>query len=470
MSKGTLYDKIFDGNVVADLPTGEKQLFVDLMYIHEVTSAPAFNNLRKKGLKALFPDRMIATCDHTTPTDTIERPFYTPEDERLISELEKNCKEFGIGLFDYSSGRQGIVHIIGLELGVTQPGYVIVCGDSHTSTHGALGALAFAIGTTEVEDVLVTQSLVMSKSKVRQIYAYGGFPDGTYPKDLILGIIHELGVGGGKGFTYEYAGPVFENMPIEGRATVCNMSIEGGARAGYVNPDQKVIDYLRGKDFVPRGEEFEKRAKKWLALRSDSDAVYDDIFKLNVSIIEPMVTWGTNPGQSTNISGVVPHPNTFPEDQRKSMSEALTYTGLESGMPMLGVPIDYVFFGSCTNARIEDLREGARYAKGRKLHPNVIGLVVPGSQKVKKQAEQEGLDRIFSEAGFQWRYAGCSMCLGMNPDQVPSQKRAVSTSNRNFEGRQGKGSRTILASPSLAVVSGIEGRLADPRQYTKGEI
>ena len=464
MAGRTLYDKIWQSHTVGILPTGQTQLFIGLHLIHEITTAPAFDMLREKGMDVAFRDRTFATVDHIVPTDIRQRPFLDDEAELLIQALEKNVKQFGVEFFGLDSMNQGIVHVIGPQLGLTQPGMTLACGDSHTSTHGAFGTLAFGIGTSQVRDVLATQTLAMDKLKVRRINISGTLGTGVYAKDVILYIIRRLGVGGGKGFAYEYGGPVIDKMNMEERMTVCNMSIEGGALVGYVNPDQTTFEYLKGRPHVPTGAAFERALIYWQSVASDADAKFDDVVNYDGKEIEPTVTWGINPGQSVGISENLPKPQDYsdPEGAKK----AYEHMGWTPGAAIAGTPIDVAFIGSCTNGRLEDLRIAARIAKGRKVNSKVRALVVPGSVEVKKLAEQEGLDKIFSEAGFQWRDAGCSMCLAMNPDKLNGREVSASSSNRNFIGRQGSPTgRTLLMSPAMVAAAALNGKVVDVRQY-----
>jgi len=464
-AKQNLFNKVWDLHNVGTLPTGQTQLFIGLHLIHEVTSPQAFEMLRDRGLKVLHPERTLATVDHIVPTDNQARPFQDLLAEQMMSQIEKNCREFGVTLLDISDNRQGIVHIVGPEQGLTQPGLTIVCGDSHTSTHGAFGAIAFGIGTSQVAGVLATQTLALSKPKVRRIEVNGDLAPGVYAKDVALYIIQKLGVKGGIGYAYEYAGDVFDRMTMEERMTVCNMSIEGGARCGYVNPDQTTIDYLRDRPQSPTGEGFEKAAEWWLSLASGPDAEFDDVVVLDAADIEPTVTWGITPGQSIGITDKVPHPEDFPESDRPGIREAYEYMGLEAGQSLQGVKVDVTFIGSCTNGRISDLREAARLVQGHHVAPGVKALVVPGSQQVLKQAVEEGLDEIFREAGFEWRAAGCSMCLAMNPDKLKGREVCASSSNRNFKGRQGSPTgRTLLMSPAMVAAAAIKGYITDVRE------
>jgi 3-isopropylmalate/(R)-2-methylmalate dehydratase large subunit len=460
----TLYDKIWERHVVTQLPTGQTQIFIGLHLIHEITTAPAFDMLREKKLGVAFPERTFATVDHIVPTDIRRRPFLDEQAEELTQALEKNVKQFGVEFFGLDSSNQGIVHVIGPQLGLTQPGMTLACGDSHTSTHGAFGTLAFGIGTSQVRDVLATQTLAMDKLKVRRINIHGSLGTGVYAKDVILHIIRRLGVGGGKGFAYEYGGPIIERMNMEERMTICNMSIEGGALVGYVNPDQTTFEYLRGRPYAPKGEDFDRAVRYWQSVASDADAGYDDVVDYEGKAIEPTVTWGINPGQSVGVSETLPKPeeSSDPDGARK----AYEHMGWQPGAPILGTPIDVAFIGSCTNGRLADMRAAAKIAKGRKVNPSVRALVVPGSAEVKKLAEQEGLDQIFAAAGFQWRAAGCSMCLAMNPDKLNGREISASSSNRNFIGRQGSPQgRTLLMSPAMVAAAALNGKIVDVREY-----
>jgi 3-isopropylmalate/(R)-2-methylmalate dehydratase large subunit len=463
-SARTLYDKVWDSHTVDILPTGQTQLFVGLHLIHEITTAPAFDMLREKGMEVVFPERTFATVDHIVPTDVRTRPFLDSQAEELIQVLEKNVGEFGIDFFGLDSDKQGIVHVIGPQLGLTQPGMTLACGDSHTSTHGAFGTLAFGIGTSQVRDVLATQTLAMDRLKVRRITVGGILPRGVYAKDVILNIIRKLGVSGGKGFAYEYAGAVIDRMNMEERMTVCNMSIEGGALVGYVNPDRTTFEFLKGRQYAPKGADFERAVAYWKSVASDADASYDDLVSMNGSEIEPTVTWGINPGQAVGISEKLPLPEGFadPEGAKK----AYEHMGWRPGNPILGTPINVAFVGSCTNSRLSDLRAAAAIAKGRKVSSGIRALVVPGSAEVKALAEKEGLDKIFTEAGFEWRAAGCSMCLAMNPDKLQGREICASSSNRNFIGRQGSpGGRTLLMSPAMVAAAALSGKVVDVREY-----
>lgn len=465
MSKGTLFDKVWDLHTVGTLPSGQTQLFIGLHLIHEVTSPQAFAMLRERGLKVMFPDRTVATVDHIVPTDNQARPFVDSLAEEMMQELEKNTKENGIRFYNVGSGAQGIVHVIAPEQGLTQPGMTIACGDSHTSTHGAFGAIAFGIGTSQVRDVLASQTLALSKLKVRKVEVNGKLNPGVYAKDVILHIIRKLGVKGGVGYAYEFAGTTFEQMSMEERMTVCNMSIEGGARCGYVNPDPVTYDYLKGRDFAPKGEEWEKAVAWWNNLRSDADAVYDDVVEFDAADIAPTVTWGITPGQGIGVDEMVPILDLMPADEQAIAQEAYQYMDLQPGKPLQGTKVDVCFIGSCTNGRISDLREAAKLAQGRRVANGVKAFVVPGSERVKQQAEQEGLHKIFLEAGFEWREPGCSMCLAMNPDKLEGRQLSASSSNRNFKGRQGSASgRTLLMSPAMVVAAAVTGQVTDVRE------
>lgn len=459
-----MFEKIWDEHVVYAEPGKQAILYVDLHLVHEVTSPQAFEGLRLAGRRVRRPELTVATPDHNVPTTGRGLPIADPISRQQVDTLRKNCQEFGITLYDLDDLRQGIVHIIGPELGYTQPGMTIVCGDSHTATHGAFGALAFGIGTSEVEHVLATQTLLQYKPKTYELYVSGELAEGVTAKDLILYLIGQISTHGGTGYVLEYTGPVIQKLSMEERMTVCNMSIEAGARAGMIAPDEKTFEYLRGRPFAP--QDFEAAVARWRKLPSDPGAHYDKTSKFDGANIAPQVTWGTNPGQVTSIDSVVPNPADFgDETEQKSTAAALEYMGLKPGMRMTDIEIDRVFIGSCTNARMEDLRMAARVVKGHKVHPRVHAMVVPGSGQVKKAAEAEGLDRIFVEAGFEWRDAGCSMCLAMNPDRLEPGERCASTSNRNFEGRQGKGGRTHLVSPAMAAAAAVEGHFTDIREW-----
>jgi 3-isopropylmalate/(R)-2-methylmalate dehydratase large subunit len=461
----SLLEKVWAAHTVRELPSGQTQLFIGLHLIHEVTSPQAFQMMREQGLKVLFPERTFATVDHIIPTDTRQRPYADEEAEGMMSAIERNCREFGIRFFDAGSGEQGIVHVLGPELGLTQPGMTIACGDSHTSTHGAFGAVAFGIGTSQVRDLLASQCLAIQRPKLRRINVDGALGPGVYAKDVILHIIRRLGVKGGVGYAYEYGGPVFERMSMEARMTVCNMSIEGGARLGYVNPDATTFEFLRGRPFAPVAGGFEAAAAWWRSMRSDADASYDDIVRLDGAGIAPTVTWGINPGQAIGVDEKVPAPETFALDEREVAQDAYAYMDLKPNTPIRGTRIDVAFIGSCTNGRLSDLQEAARVARLGHVAPHVKALVVPGSEAVARAAEAEGLDQVFRQAGFEWRLPGCSMCLAMNPDRLVGRQVCASTSNRNFKGRQGSpAGRTLLMSPAMVAAAAIEGAVVDVRE------
>jgi 3-isopropylmalate/(R)-2-methylmalate dehydratase large subunit len=462
----TLLQKVWDAHVVRRLPTGQAQLFIGLHLVHEVTSPQAFDALRARGWPVRFPQRTFATVDHIAPTDGGQRPFADPLAEAMMHALERNCREFGIPLWDLADDRQGIVHVIGPELGLTQPGMTIACGDSHTSTHGAFGAVAFGIGTSQVRDVLASQSLALEPLKVRRIEVTGRLDPGVYAKDVILTIIERLGVKGGVEYAYEYAGETVERMTMDERMTMCNMSIEGGARVGYVNPDETTFAYMRGRPFAPEGDAFDRGVAWWRSQASDPGAPYDDVVSIDAGALEPVVTWGTNPGQSVGVTERVPRPGDVEPEERAGVEEALAFMGFDPGTPIAGTKIDVAFIGSCTNSRLSDLREAARIVGGKKLAPHVRGLVVPGSRAVRLAAEREGLHAVFEEAGFEWRGAGCSMCLGMNPDKLVGRQVSASSSNRNFRGRQGSPTgRTLLMSPAMVAAAAIAGEVVDVRRW-----
>ena len=465
MSTGTLYDTVWDRHTVAELPTGQTQLFVGLHLIHEVTSPQAFGMLDERDLEVAYPELTHATVDHIVPTEDQSRPFTDQAAEEMMAALEENARNAGIELADPTTGRQGIVHVIGPEEGLTQPGMTIVCGDSHTSTHGAFGALAFGIGTSQIRDVLATGCIAMEKQAVRRIEIDGRLGEGVEAKDIILTIIRQLGTDGGVGHVYEYGGEAIERLDMEGRMSICNMSIEGGARAGYVNPDETTFEYLRGTPrFDADPEAFERLKPYWESVRSDADACYDDIVRIDGSAIEPMVTWGTTPGQGIGISEPIPDPDDLPADKRDTARRAQEHMRVTPGETMDGYEIDVAFLGSCTNARLPDLRRAAQIVGDREVHPDVRAMVVPGSQRVKAAAEAEGLDEVFEAAGFDWRRAGCSMCLGMNPDQLQGDEACASSSNRNFIGRQGsKDGRTILMNPQMVAAAAVTGHVTDVR-------
>ncbi len=461
----TLFDKVWEAHTVRELPNGMTQLLIGTHLIHEVTSPQAFGMLRDLKLKVLYPQRTFATVDHIVPTDEREEPFSDSLADAMIKELRKNCDEFGIKFFDISSGKQGIVHIVGPEQGITQPGTTIACGDSHTSTHGAFGAVAFGIGTSQVRDVLATQTMALRKPKVRRIEVDGQLAPGVYSKDVILHIIRQLGVNGGLGYAYEYAGSTFDNFTQEERMTVCNMSIEGGARVGYVNPDQTTFDYLRGRPYAPAQADYDTAMARWKSFASDQDAAYDDLVKYSASDIGPTVTWGINPGQAIFIDENIPSPEQLAEKDRATAEEAYAHMKLRPGQPIKGTKIDVAFLGSCTNARLSDLLEVAKFLKGKKAKSGVKAIVVPGSQGVASVAESMGLAEIFRDAGFEWRGAGCSMCLAMNPDKLIGDQLCASSSNRNFKGRQGSPTgRTVLMSPLMVAAAAVTGEISDARE------
>jgi 3-isopropylmalate/(R)-2-methylmalate dehydratase large subunit len=462
----TLFEKIWDAHVVAQDPESPAVLYIDLHLVHEVTSPQAFEGLRKRGIKARRPDRTFATMDHGIPTFDRSLPIVDDMVVKQIAQLEQNCADNNIALYGIRQGadKQGIVHVIGPELGLTQPGMTIVCGDSHTATHGAFGALAFGIGTSEVEMVLATQCLLQRKPKTMKVDVTGTLQKGVGAKDIILGIIAKYGVGAGTGYVFEYTGDAITKLSMEERMTICNMSIEGGSRAGMIAPDEKTFEWVAGREFAPKGEAWDKQLAYWKTLPTDEGATYDATITLDADALEPMITYGTNPGMGMHITDVVPDPDKMSDlGQRNALQKALSYMDLQPNQPLLGHPLDVVFIGSCTNSRISDLRLAAGVLKGRKVNPKTRVMVVPGSAQVKKQAEREGLHEVFIEAGAEWREPGCSMCIAMNGDQLAPGQYAVSTSNRNFEGRQGKGGRTFLASPMTAAASAITGVVTDPR-------
>ncbi len=465
MSK-TLYDKIWDDHLVHAQEDGTSLLYVDRHLVHEVTSPQAFEGLRNSNRKVRQPNLTLAVADHNVPTSDRSKGISDEESRLQVETLEKNCEEFGIKLFGMDDKRQGIVHIIGPEQGFTQPGSIIVCGDSHTATHGAFGSLAFGIGTSEVEHVLATQTLVQKKSKNFRIKVDGKLSIGVTSKDVILQIIGTIGTAGGTGYVIEYAGSLISSLSVEQRMTICNMTIEGGARAGLIEPDQKIFDYLKGRPMAPKKENWDKALDYWSKLKSDNDASFDKEVTLDGKDIMPMVTWGTSPQDVISIDGRIPNPdNEADEDRKNSIERSLKYMGLKPGTAIKDVKIDKVFIGSCTNGRIEDLRDAAKIIKNKKIAQHVYAMVVPGSGLVKQQAEQEGLDKVFKESGFDWREPGCSMCLAMNADKLKPEERCASTSNRNFEGRQGRGGRTHLVSPGMAAAAAISGSLDDVRKY-----
>ena len=460
----TIIEKIWDSHMVAQAPPAPALLYIDLHLVHEVTSPQAFSGLRTRGLKVRRPDLTFGTVDHSTPTTPRSLPIIDQIAKAQVEQHEKNCTDFGIPFFGFQDSRQGIVHVIGPEYGLTQPGMTVVCGDSHTATHGAFGALAFGIGTSEVEHVLATQCLLQKPSKGYAVRVEGTLRPGVAAKDIILALIAKIGIGGGTGCVFEFMGSTIRALSMEERMTVCNMSIEAGARAGLVAPDEKTYEYLQGRKYAPKGADWDAAVARWKTLPTDEGATYDHEISIDANTLEPMITFGTNPGMGIPINGLVPDPNSVTDLlERDSLKKALQYMALEPGQPLAGQPINVVFIGSCTNSRISDLRAAAGVMKGRKVSPNVRMMVVPGSMEIKRQAEAEGLDEVFRAAGAEWREAGCSMCIAMNGDQLTPGQYSVSTSNRNFEGRQGKGGRTFLASPLTAAASAITGVVTDVR-------
>ena len=466
----TMFEKVWDAHVVHEEPGRPTLFYIDLHLVHEVTSPQAFEGLRLAGRKVRRPELTAATMDHNVPTTDRSRPIEDAISKQQMETLERNCREFGVPLYDLFNPKQGIVHVIGPELGLTRPGMTIVCGDSHTSTHGAFGALAFGIGTSEVEHVLATQTLRQAKPKTMEIRVQGALPPGVTAKDVILAIIGRIGADGATGYVIEYTGEAIRSLGMEGRMTVCNMSIEAGARAGMIAPDEKTFEFVKGREFAPKGAAWDEAVAYWKTLPTDPGAQFDRVEILDAATLEPHVTWGTSPEQVAPISGRVPDPEDFEDEtDRRAARQALEYMGLTPGTPLTAVKLDTVFIGSCTNGRIEDLRAAAKIVKGRRAAEGMRALVVPGSAPVKAQAEAEGLDRVFTDAGFEWREAGCSMCLGMNPDILQPGERCASTSNRNFEGRQGKGGRTHLVSPEMAAAAAIAGHLVDVRDWNGKE-
>jgi len=460
----TLFEKIWDKHLVASIDSDTNLVFIDLHLVHEVTSPQAFDSLRISNRKVKHPELTLATVDHGVPTSNRSLGIKDPLSKKQIDALENNCNEFGVTLFGVNDPRQGIVHVIGPEQGITQPGMTIVCGDSHTATHGAFGALAFGIGTSEVEHVLATQTLAMEKPKTMKVEVKGTLPKGVGPKDVILGIIRKIGTGGGAGHVIEYVGDFIKDLSMENRMTICNMSIEGGARAGMIAPDEVTFEYLKNKNYAPKGADWDDAIDEWSELFTDEDAVYDKEIVIDASELEPSISWGTNPSQVIFINDSIPHPDDFTNNSDKEAAKrALEYMDLTPGQKIKDIKLDRIFIGSCTNGRIEDLRDAAAIVKGKKINDGLEAMVVPGSTLVKKQAEEEGLDKIFIDAGFDWREAGCSMCLGMNPDILQPGERCASTSNRNYEGRQGAGGRTHLVSPKMAAAAAIEGTFVDIR-------
>lgn len=470
MAPKTMFEKIWDSHIVYEPPGEPAILYVDLHLVHEVTSPQAFEGLRLAGRKIRRPELTIATVDHNVPTTDRSLPIADLVSKQQLDTLENNTQEFGITFYGINSPEQGIVHVIGPQQGYTQPGKIIVCGDSHTATHGAFGAIAMPLGTSQVEHVLATQCLVQAKPKTMEIRVNGELPKGVSAKDIILGIIGKIGVDGGIGYAIEYTGETIRSLSMEGRMTVCNMSIEAGARVGMVAPDETTFEWLRGRPQVPQGEEFDTIVEQWKTLPSDEDAIYDKVVEIDASELQPYVTWGTNPEQVLTIKDSIPDPESFEtEEERESARRALVYMDLAPNTPIEEISLDRVFIGSCTNSRLGDLRAAAKVVKGYQVSPNVNAMVVPGSALVKWQAEKEGLDKVFTEAGFEWREAGCSMCLGMNPDILLPHERCASTSNRNFEGRQGKDGRTHLVSPQMAAAAAIAGHFVDIREWDFNE-
>ena len=465
MKPRNLFEKVWDVHAVGVLSNGQTQLFTGRHLIHEVTSPQAFGMLREKNLPVRYPERTFATVDHIVPTDEVGEPYSDPLADAMIKELRKNCEEFGITFFDVDSGKQGIIHVVGPEQGLTQPGMTIACGDSHTSTHGAFGAVAFGVGTSQVRDLLATQTLAMNKLKVRRISVEGKLGPGVYAKDVILHVIRLLGVNGGTGYAYEYGGSVFDEFSMEERMTACNMSIEGGARVGYVNPDETTFAYLEGRPHSPNGQQWEKAVSHWRSFASDEGCAYDDEIVIDAADIAPTVTWGINPGQAVAIDEKVPEPENVPAGERPGVEEALEYMKLAAGSPVKGTKVDVAFIGSCTNGRLSDLEEVAERLPGHRVREGVKAIVVPGSQIVSLLAEEKGLDKVFMEAGFEWRGAGCSMCLAMNPDKLVGDQLCASSSNRNFKGRQGSPTgRTILMSPVMVAAAAVTGEVSDARE------
>jgi len=462
----SLFEKVWDAHAVRDLANGQTQLLIGTHLIHEVTSPQAFGMLRDKGLSVKYPHRTFATVDHIVPTNETIEPYSDSLAQGMIEELRKNCKENGIEFFDTNTGHQGIVHIVGPEQGITQPGTTIACGDSHTSTHGAFGAIAFGIGTSQVRDVLATQTIALNKLKVRRINVDGKLGPGVYAKDVILHIIRLLGTKGGTGFAYEYGGSTFDNFSMEERMTVCNMSIEGGARVGYVNPDETTFDYLKGRPYAPKDDAWDAAVERWRGFASDADCEYDDVVNIDAADIQPTVTWGITPGQGVGIEENIPRvEDGKTQSERESIAEALEHMKFEGGSPVKGKKIDVAFLGSCTNARLSDLQEAARYLEGRKVADGVQAICVPGSQVVSQIAEGLGIDKVFKDAGFEWRAAGCSMCLAMNPDKLVGDQLCASSSNRNFKGRQGSPTgRTMLMSPLMVAAAAVTGKVSDARE------
>ena len=468
----SLFEKVWDAHAVKTLSNGQTQLLIGTHLIHEVTSPQAFGMLRDLNLKVAYPHRTFATVDHIVPTDQRQEPFADPLADAMIRELRRNCEETGVTFFDLPSGKQGIVHVVGPEQGITQPGTTIACGDSHTSTHGAFGAIAFGIGTTQIRDLLATQTMALAKLKVRRINVNGELHPGVYAKDVILHIIRKLGVKGGTGFAYEYGGSVFDNFSMEERMTVCNMSIEGGARAGYVNPDEKTFEYLKGRPYSPSGDEWDAAVERWRSFASDPDCEYDDVVEFDAADIAPTVTWGINPEQAISVVESVPTVEGSTEKDKALVAEALEYMKLPAGAPIKGTKVDVCFIGSCTNGRLSDFEEVAKYLDGQKVAEGVKAIAVPGSQVVDLICREKGLHTVFENAGFEWRGAGCSMCLAMNPDKLIGDQLSASSSNRNFKGRQGSPTgRTVLMSPVMVAAAAIKGEIADAREvFGVGEL
>jgi len=469
MSEGTLYDKVWDRHKVTELPNGQDQLFIGLHLVHEVTSPQAFGMLRERELDVAYPDQTFATTDHIAPTeaDKRERPLADDQAEEMLSALERNVSDSGITFFGFESGKQGITHVVAPELGLSQPGMTVACGDSHTATHGAFGSIGVGIGTSQIRDVLATGCIAADKQKVRRVNVEGELGEGVYAKDVILKVIQDLGVDGGVGHVYEYGGPAIEALDMEGRLAVCNMSIEGGARAGYINPDETTYEYLKGREYVPEGEAFEERKAYWESVASDDDAEYDDVVTVDADGLDPLVTWGINPGQVIEISEPVPHPDDFEaRTDREAAEQALDHMEIEAGQSMLGYDVDVAFLGTCTNGRLSDFEEAAKILEGNTVDEDVRALAVPGSETVRQQCEERGIDEVFINAGFQWRRAGCSMCLAMNDDALEGDEVCASSSNRNFIGRQGsKDGRTVLMSPAMVAAAAVEAEVADAREY-----
>ncbi len=469
MSKNTLYDTVWESHTVTELPNGQDQLFIGLHLVHEVTSPQAFAMLEERELDVAFPERTVATTDHVAPTEAQkrERPLPDGEAEEMLSALERNTSENGITFFGFESGKQGITHVVAPELGLSQPGMTVACGDSHTSTHGAFGSIGIGVGTSQIRDILATGCIAAEKQDVRRIEVEGSLGEGVYAKDIILKIIQDLGVDGGVGHVYEYGGPAIKELDMEGRLAVCNMSIEGGARAGYINPDETTYEYLRGREYVPEGEDFEELKSYWETISSSEDAVYDDVVTVDVDGMDPLITWGINPGQVIEVSQPVPSPDDLEtETERKAARKAYDHMNLSPGDSMLGYDVDVAFLGTCTNGRVTDFEVAAEILEGKTIDPDVRALAVPGSETVRAECEARGLDETFIEAGFQWRRAGCSMCLAMNDDSLEGDEVCASSSNRNFIGRQGsKEGRTVLMSPAMVAAAAVEGEVTDTRRF-----